>query len=248
VSLWCVALVRNRRAVARFSGSGDPSHGIVVFVEPVRWLFIVWGFVSVAKGLRRGHCKNHLRLFRWSGRAGALLVVPDMVRRKRLLRKARRLARFVEELAAQHPGCKIHLVGYSSGCYLATEAVKRVNTPQTLGMLILLSSTVSPGYRLDKVANRVQRLDSFHSPADFIISGLGPLLFGCNDSRRAPAAGMVGFRSAPHGATQHAWSPNDVRLGYFGDHFSITASRFISAQVAPILAKTPTAPLDLASH
>jgi hypothetical protein len=39
LAAWAIALWLNRRGVRRYDGTGDPSLGIVVFVEPVRWLF-----------------------------------------------------------------------------------------------------------------------------------------------------------------------------------------------------------------
>ncbi|MCP4248732.1 MAG: hypothetical protein GY778_16940 [bacterium] len=234
--LWWLAVARNRRAVAALEGSGDSAAGIVLFVEPVRWLFIIWGFASFGRGLRRGGCGARLGLFRWSGRAGALLVLPDLMRQRRLSTKADRLARRIDRLAAEHPGTPVHLCGYSSGCYLVTEAVKRIKRPEAVGTVILLAGSMSPGYELDAVADRVRALHSFHSGADFLINGLGPWLVGCNDRQRALAAGMVGFAaSRPAPVNQHGWSPRDVRMGYLGDHFSITASGFIAARVAPLL-------------
>jgi hypothetical protein len=234
-ALWWAAIARNRKQVARLDCSGDPAKGIVIFVEPVRWLFIVWGVTSFAKGLRRAGYGSHLRLFRWSGLAGALLVIPDLVRRERLLVKAHRLARFIDDLAALHPGRAIHLCGYSTGCYLVLEAIKRVRSPDRLASAVLLASTVSPDYRLDTISERVASLHSFHSRADFIVNGLGPLLFGCNDRRHSPAAGMIGFAADRAHAAQHAWTPRDAALGYFGDHFSVVSSRFVASRVAPLI-------------
>jgi len=221
--------------VRALDGSGHPDHGIVVFVEPVRWLFIVWGFVPFVRGLRRAGCGHCVRLFRWSRRAGALFVLPDLMRRQRLLTKARRLARFLDQLAEDHPGRTIHLCGYSSGCYLVTEAIRHVRRPDAVGAVVLLASTLSPGYALHGVVQRVRALQSFHSRLDFLINGLAPRLFGCNDRRRVWSAGMVGFTSPPSGVTQHTWTPADIRLGYLGDHFSITAPRFVAARVAPVI-------------
>ena len=234
--MWWLAVARNRRAVAAFEGSGDAVAGIVLFVEPVRWLFIIWGFASFGRGLRRGGCGARLDLFRWSGWAGALLVLPDLMHQRRLLTEADRLARHIDRLAARHPGTTIHLCGYSSGCYLVTEAVKRLERPEAVGTVVLLAGSMSPGYELGEVADRVRTLHSFHSGADFIINGLGPWLLGGNDRHRALAAGMVGFTaSRPTPVNEHGWSHRDVRLGYLGDHFSITAAGFIAARVAPLL-------------
>ncbi len=234
--LWLLAVIRHSRRVHAFDCSGDPRDGVVIFVEPVRWLFIVWGFVSFVRGLRGGGCTCEVRLFRWSKRAGALLVIPDLMRHERLRTKAGRLARFIDNVAQEHPGKVIHLCGYSSGCYLVTEAVQMLRDTRALGTVVLLSATVSPGYPLGEAAARVRAVHTFHSRLDCLINGLAPWLFGCNDRRRALAAGMVGFQYPPAGVTQHAWSLRDLRLGYFGDHFTITSARFVAKRIAPFLA------------
>ncbi len=235
VAAWFLAFLWNRRSVAAVDGSGNTDLGVVVFVEPVRWLFMVWGFASFVSGLRRGGCGHYVRLFRWSSAVGALLVVPDLVRRDRLLRKAARLGRFIDRLAARKPGHTIHICAYSSGCYVAMEALKQATTRHPLGTVILLSPTASPAYRVQHVLERACSLRSFHSRADFIISGLAPLIFGCNDGPRSLSAGMVGFRPATPQIGQHGWSWSDVMLGYLGDHFSVTSARFVAARIAPLL-------------
>ena len=234
-ALWMLALRVNRHRIEACDGSGDADHGIVVFVEPVRWLFIVWGFGSFCRGLRRGGCDHYVRLFRWSGRAGALLVLPDFLRRKRLLKKADRLARFIDELAAEYPGQTVHLTGYSTGCYLVLEALKHVRNPVCMGEVILLAGAVSPRYCMDGLSSRGRRVHNFHSYLDFVIGGVAPAVFGSNDGRRAPGCGMVGFHQPPPFVTQYRWSASAIPLGYFGDHFSITSSAFVAKRIAPIV-------------
>ena len=238
---WAIALAINDRRGRACDGSGDPDQGIVVFVEALRWLFIVWGFPRFCRGLRRGGCQQQVRLFRWSGWAGALLVLPDYLRRKRLLAQARRLASFLDQLAERHPGRTIHLVGYSTGGFLVLEALKRLQHPVPVGEVILLAGALSPGYRADELSDRARRVHNFYSYRDFLISGLAPLVFGSNDGQRGPACGMVGFRppvagGSPGFVIQHPWSASAIHLGYFGDHFSITSSAFVARRIAPLVA------------
>ena len=241
IAAWILALWMNKRRIRACDSNGDPDQGIVVFVEALRWLFIVWGFTGFCRGLRRGGCHQQVRLFRWSGWAGALLVLPDYLRRKRLLAKAGRLAGFLDELADQYPGRTIHLVGYSTGGFLVLEALKRIRGPDYVGQVILLAGALSPAYDTHELTDRVHRLHNFHSYRDFLINGLAPLVFGANDGHRGPACGMVGLRPTdsrcpPGFVTQHSWSASAIRLGYFGDHFSITSSAFVAQRIAPLLA------------
>jgi pimeloyl-ACP methyl ester carboxylesterase len=232
---WGLAVWGHCRVIRRYKSTGDARHGIVVFVEPVRWLFIVWGFASFCRGLRRGGRQQLIHLFRWSGRAGALLVLPDLMRRGKLRARADRLARLIDELANLHPGATIHVCSYSSGCYVAAHAIKRARQASRLGALVLLAGTISPAYDLRRAARRCRAVYTFHSLLDCVINGLGPMLFGCNDRRWSPACGMVGFKSPPRTVREHGWKLNNVHCRYFGDHFSVTSSRFVAAHVAPAL-------------
>jgi pimeloyl-ACP methyl ester carboxylesterase len=231
---WLAAVWWTRRVVRRHDGSGDPSEGIIIFVEPVRWLFIIWGFVSACRGLRRAGLNHVIHLFQWSHTAGSLLVLPDLMRRARLDAKAGRLVRLLVDLSRRHPGSTIHLIGYSSGAYVAFEAVKALPAEVRLGRVIVLHGTVSPEYDLAPVAARAGVVN-IYSRIDCLINGLGPLLFGTNDRVHAPACGMVGFRGEVGGVEQHCWSWADVRDGYWGDHFTVMSSAWICRNIGPLL-------------
>lgn len=233
-SIWIAAVAINRWRLRVHDFSGDPDQGIVIFVEPVRWLFIIWGFAGFCRGLRRSGCRSRLYLFRWCSPAGALLVIPDLVRCERLQRKAKRLARYIDELARQYPGQAIHLVGYSSGCYVTLEACRQATSPGAIAKVILLAGAISPRYRWDGLRDRLSAVYNFHSPLD-LISALGPALFGSNDRRWCLGCGVTGFKFPPPIVTQRSWQPSDTKLGYYGDHFTITSPRFINKHVARIL-------------
>ncbi|MHC4442506.1 MAG: alpha/beta hydrolase family protein [Planctomycetota bacterium] len=236
--LWGLIIAHNRKRINKVDSSGDPNKGIIIFVEPVRWLFIIWGFTSFVKGLRRGGCEYYIRLFRWSGKAGALMVLPDLMRHERLTAKSNRLLKFINSVANEHPKQTIHLCGYSTGCYLILEALKIPNISNNIGKVILLANTVSPGYQLNHIIDNNIECHNYYSRIDFFINGLGPLLFGCNDRIRSLSSGMVGFMSSCPYIKQYAWSPCDISYGYFGDHFSITSSRFVSKIIVPIFTET----------
>lgn len=240
VGLFAAALLLNRRRALRLSGSGDPAHGIVVFVEPVRWLFVIWGFAWFCRGLRRAGGRQQVLLFRWSSTVGALLVVPDLVRRRRLDRRAERLAWLLARLAREHANVPIHVVGYSTGAYVAAEACKHMPRSAVPHRLVLLAASASPDYDWSGLQGLGLEVFSFHSPLD-AINVVGPLLFGGNDRRWGPACGAVGFRSAPGFVNQRSWRWSDVRFGYLGDHFTVAVPRFIARHVAPLLSRTSPA-------
>ncbi|HOA74550.1 MAG TPA: hypothetical protein PKL76_13990 [Phycisphaerae bacterium] len=230
--LWAAAVYLNRRRWRRLNRTGKRDEGIVVFVEPVRWLFVVWGFAWFCRGLRQAGGRQYVHLFRWSSIAGALLVVPDLVNRRRLDRLAARLVKHLLRLRRRHPHVPIHVVGYSTGAYVASEACKRI--PPLNGRLVLLAPSASPAYDWSGLADHGVAVHSFHSPFD-LINVLGPALFGSNDRRWGPAAGAVGFRQAPPSVAQRPWRLSDAALGYLGDHFTVAAPAFVARHVAPLL-------------
>lgn len=235
IAVWAIAVAINRACVTRYHGRGDGTTGIVVFVEPVRWLFVVWGFGGACRGLRRAGIPHAIHLFQWSNRAGSLFVLPDLMRQCRLNRKAKRLAKFIEQLVKDHPGVPIHLIGYSTGVYVACEAIKVLPPDVRVGRMIALHGTVSSDYELTEVLARTDSVINVYSRGDWIINGLGPLLFGTNDRVHAVACGMVGFRRPREGLVDRPWSWNDIRKGYFGDHFTVMSSVWIRDQIAPLL-------------
>ena len=237
VALWLAAVLLNRRGLRRYDRTGDPQEGVVIFVEPCRWLWIIWGFTAFCRGLRGGGCNSRVYLFRWAGVDGAALAFPDLIRRRRLERKAARLIRFIQTCAAEHPGCSLHVVGYSSGTFVAAEAARFTPPPARIGQVLLLASSLSPGYPLERVCKRVEGVHAFGSPLDLVVV-LGPAIFGSNDRRWGPAAGAVGFRTRDPRLVAHRWHPADVLLGYFGDHFTVVSSRFVAARIAPLLCES----------
>lgn len=232
---WTVALWVNRRRVRYYDGTGDSRRGVVVFVEPVRWLFVVWGFNGLCRALRGAGFDHAVHLYRWSHAAGSLLVLPDLIRRRRLDAKAARLARFLDALAREHPGSPIHLIGYSTGVYIAFEAVKRLTPGVRIGQVIALHGTASPGYDLAEVVRRASGVVNVYGRPDCLINGLAPMLLGTNDRVHTPACGMVGLRHTAPNLEQRPWRASDARLGYFGDHFTVVSTRWLREYVVPKL-------------
>lgn len=225
LGIWAVQVARDRRALRRRHG-GDPAKGLTFFVEPVAWLAIKWGFrrFLIAAGMsgRRGR----LELFGWSGGWRGFLVLPDLMSRRRNMGHAERLAGRLQRHAAAHPGSPIRLVTYSSGGFIALEALRRL--PQDVGVerLVMLAPTVSPSYDLAPALARCREAVCVCSKGDFLINGLGALVFGTNDRRHQLSAGMIGFgRLAGDGGGLHQvrWRPGDVRRLWFGGHFTVSS-------------------------
>lgn len=238
VAWWAIALLLNRRGVRLHENTGDVAQGIVVFAEPLRSFFVIWGFSQFVSGLRRGGCGGQVLLFRWTSWLGCLLAIPDMVSQKRLIAQGGRLARQIEQLADAHPGVPIHLAGYSTGCYVALEACRALDERVRLKRVVLLAGTISPFYALNWLAGRLETLHNVYSRLD-VINWLAPVVFGTNDRRWGPACGTVGFDTTLPFVRQHAWRVADVKHGYCGDHFTVVSPLFIAEHVAPLLKDAP---------
>lgn len=219
------------RQVKLLDRSGDPDAGIIVYVESVRWLFVFWGFRAVVRGFRKAGRREAVHLFRWSTPLGSLLVFPDLVRQKLLLERSEILANELQLLFKQHPQVPIHLISYSSGCYVATEACKRLPDKYKIGLILLLSPPVSPGYDLTPLSATVERIVLVCSKVD-VICAVGTLLFGTNDRLWKVPAGVVGLSNPPDFVVQYHWSIRDVRYGFLGDHFTFTSPWFIENRIA----------------
>ena len=102
----------------------------------------------------------------------------------------------------------------------------------------LLAATVWPGYDLTAALRHVSgRLIYIHSRGDWLINGLGPLLFGTADRKHTPAAGTVGFRHRPADDVADrlfrvAYNRRFARSGYLGDHFTVASSGLARDHVA----------------
>jgi len=225
LGIWAVVWALDRRAVARGQG-GDPAQGLTLFVEPVAWLAIKWGFRRFLVAAGMSGRVGRLELFGWSRGWRGFLVLPDLVSLDRNLRHARRLAERLERHASEHPGSPIRLVTYSSGGFIALEALRCLPPHVGVERLVMLAPTVSPGYDLAPALDRCREAVCVCSKGDFLINGLGALVFGTNDRRHTLSAGMVGFdgSSGDGGAVRHVrWRPGDVRRLWFGGHFTVSS-------------------------
>ena len=54
VVAWILGVFAQRSRVRHHDAMGDPQCGIVVFVEPVRWLFIIGGFTFFLQRIATG--------------------------------------------------------------------------------------------------------------------------------------------------------------------------------------------------
>lgn len=151
------------------------------------------------------------------------------------------LARHIAEYRREHPGGRVFLIGHSGGTAIAAWAAEALPPGDRVDGIIMLASSLSPGYDLTAAGRRAEMgIVSFYSGHDTALLGVGTTLFGTMDRRNGEAAGKVGFngRSASYSTAaklfQIPWSQKMVRTGYIGCHFSCCSGKFIATYVAPL--------------
>lgn len=247
VILWALLLPAAAVAVAsvgphfwtRADRGGDKDKGLVIFVEPVRWLSVRWGMRPAAAGLRDAGFEGEFLYWRWHATWRGWLVLPAIMDRAMLERQARKLAEFIADRRREHPDGPIFLIGYSCGGYVAVRAMEllpdglRVHAAATLAGVFAPSRDLAPA--CDRVRGKLVVCSSF---LDCLIAGLGTLVFGTADRKHVLSAGMVGVRKRANEdprIVQVRWRPSMIRSGHWGGHFSAAARGFIRRYVAPQL-------------
>ena len=238
---WLIWLARERVQARQWASAERRERGIVFFAEAARWLCIRWSFARVARGLDAGRIDGSIELFRWSAGWRGFLAVPALMSQRLMQRRGRRLAEKIVRYQQHYPGRPVDLIGYSSGAYVVLVALESLPAGASVRTAVLLGPTVNPDYDLTAALRHVaDRLIYVHSRGDWLINGVGPLLFGTADRRHVLAAGTVGFRRSPADnvadrliGVPHRW--RFAASGYLGDHFTVAGSGFARDYVAPWL-------------
>ena len=214
------------------------------------------GLVIVLPGIdgRAGHneraCKAigssitgmSVELFDWTLPMCPLTNQRDEGRNRRM---ARGLANRLVAYRVSHPGGAVFLVGHSGGTAVAVWAAEALPDGQQIDGILLLASSLSPGYDLSKALARTRGgIVSFRSERDSALLGAGTTLFGTMDGKHTEAAGKVGFSVPESGQAAEAykafsevrWNSAMAKAGHNGSHFGCLATRFVSSYVAPLVA------------
>lgn len=230
IGWWLIWLARERVQSRQWSSPQRRERGIVLFAEAARWLCVRWSFVRVARGLSAGGVTGSIELFKWCGGWRGFLAIPALMSCGLMQRRGRRLAEKIVRYQALYPGRPVDLIGYSSGAYVVLVALESLPLSAKVRTAVLLAPTVRPDYDLTPALKHVAgRLYCLHSRGDWLINGLGPLLFGTADRRHTPGAGMVGFRRRPDADVADRldavpYSRRFIRSGYLGDHFTVASA------------------------
>ncbi|MDP6046452.1 MAG: hypothetical protein QGG25_12650 [Phycisphaerae bacterium] len=213
----------------------DSDHGVVIFVESIRWMGVRWGMRTAARGLRQAGFKGEFVYWKWHSLWRACLVIPALADRGMLERQARRLADHITALSREYPDRPIRLIGYSGGGFITIRALELLDGTCRVDSAAVLAGAFSPRRDLGAALRSLEgSLVIGSSLADWLIVGLGTLLFGTADRVWSPAVGMTGPLDVGQRrrVVSIRWRPAMMLWGHFGGHFSAASSAFIRRRIA----------------
>jgi hypothetical protein len=253
-------------AFAILSGLVDPLMGVFVKIASIFWwprlpakadtprrrkrgLLLVLGGIegpspynhAMACGVLRSRYRGAVRRFGWNRGIPFLRSLVNLMSRRH---HARQTARLVERIVAykfQNPDAPISLLAQSGGCWIVLKALEQLPADLRVHSAVLIAPSMSPGYDISLAASKCAAgLTSIGGPGDFFFLGLGTTLFGTSDRVHTPSAGWIGWHHHPPGFREVRWHPNWVRHGYFSNHTSSSAVRFVQHALAPLYSFTAT--------
>jgi pimeloyl-ACP methyl ester carboxylesterase len=196
---------------------------------------------AACHALSKGSIGMAVELYPWTAPLGPLYNQTAVLRNREA---AGVLAGRIQRYQEEHPEGLVYLIGHSGGTAIAVWAAEALPDGREVQGIILLGSSLSPGYDLSRALARTREgIVSFHSDLDGGLLGLGTTLVGTMDGVHGESAGKVGFRprAGPTSPGEYArlyqvgWQPKMARAGHGGGHFDYMGAGFLSAYVEPLL-------------
>ena len=198
---------------------------------------------SIARGLARGGVTHAIEIYDWT--YGRFWQLWSLRSRRRHTEQATLLAAKIAAYQTEHPGRPVHLVGHSGGGSMIAYTLEALEPGRKITGGIMLVPALSPGYSLKVAVSRTERgIWNFCTHGDVLFLGVATLLFGTTDGRHCVAAGNLGFssKSVKEAVVSEAAVLRNVgyqwgmlTTGHWGGHLSISSSRFIARDVAPLI-------------
>ena len=221
----------------RIDQGGDERDGLAIFCGGVRFFGVRWGFRRVRAGLRQAGFKGRLIYDGWHSAVQGWLVLPPLTDRALIERRAGQVAECIEDYGRRYPHCPVYLLGCSAGGFLALRALELLGEGVQIESAALLSPAFDGRRDLAPALSHLKgRLVVTYSSLDWIVLGLGTLLFGNADGRYCRAAGLTGVLGDYAGKVLNMrWRPGMILSGRLGGHVSAIPSSFIARYVAPAM-------------
>jgi alpha-beta hydrolase superfamily lysophospholipase len=197
----------------------------------------------IVRGLVLGGVPHAIEIYDWT--YGWFWQLWSLRSRRRHTEQATLLAGKIAAYQNEYPGRPVYLVGHSGGGSMLAYTLEALEPGRKITGGIMLVPALSPSYSLMVAVSRTEQgLWNFCSHGDILFLGAATLLCGTTDGRHAVAAGNLGFTSqvvteAAHSETAvlrnvgYQW--NMLSTGHWGGHLSISSSRFIARDVAPLI-------------
>ena len=191
--------------------------------------------LGLAEALRDAPVPAGVEIWIWTSPLGPLFNQTAMEHNRSM---AAELAVRIGRYRSEHPDGSVVLIGHSGGTAIAVWAAESLAASAgQIDGIIMLGSSLSPGYDLSPALLRIRRgIVNVYSSSDGGLLGVGTAMVGTMDRLSSAGAGKVGFRGAPGRVYQVAWDSSMARYDYHGDHFSCCAKRFATAYLAPLVA------------
>ena len=215
-------------------------HGLVVCLSGAGGMMGETG--DIRQGLTDGGVEYAIEVFDWS--TGVVLI--DQMALETNKRKAKALARRIEEYQQEHPGRPVHLVGVSAGTGLVVWALEDLAPGCHVESAFLIAPSLWHKYDLSAAMQELEdRLYNFYSPWDPVLALLVPV-FGTVDRINGVSGGLRGF-GLPDTADERAkavykskleqigWGSKDAAYGHIGGHLGATRPAYVGARIAPLL-------------
>ncbi len=190
----------------------------------------------MVRGVLAAGYRGAVRRLDWND--GILFVrsAVNLMSRRHHEREARKVVEIAVAHQAANPCSPISIIAQSGGCWIAVRAVELMPESIRVSTVVLHAPAISPGYDLTRAAERcMHALISVEGCGDYVIVGLGTLLFGTSDRRHQPSGGLVGFESRHEKLVAMRWRPSWLRHWHWGNHTTSASFAFVRDIIGPIL-------------
>jgi hypothetical protein len=218
---------------------------VVFFLDGAGWSGSEKG---VRAGLYAAGFKGQVAVFPWSTLLGP---GPDHLWVGPKKRKAKELAKCIQERRGRYPRDDLHVMGLSAGAAVVLFALEELPPRVSVDNVVLFAPSVADDYDLSAAMEHVRGyLYATSSPRDGILSGLHVTADGRSDD----PAGLYGLR-IPSRVSRYdlytrvvdlPWRPAYVDLGWKGGHTGVTSREFVQNVIAPRLLSKGARPLNRA--
>ncbi len=189
---------------------------------------------GIREGLSRGGCESALVIYGWGWPVpgiGLILNQTDVIGNRVA---GQRVAQMVAKYQDGHPGRPVYVVGHSGGGGVAVFAAESLDEKHHVDGLILLSASLSSGYKLDKALARCRNgILNYYSDRDTMLLGLGTIVVGNVDGVHGASAGAAGFSRSFPKLYQRGWTRKMERTGNYGGHMDSAGAQFVAEYIAP---------------